>query len=508
LGVWRAPFVAALAAASLFSSELLVSTEALAGGAQTPAAGAQVPAADPPEGASENAPAGATGSSESEKSQRRGNLVGHGGPVKALATDHARQMVLSGSFDYAMMVWDVSDIDNPKLVHRFDDHDGAVNAAAFVPGSSLVLSAGDDGALSLWNLASGRREHRFEGHTAKVVGIAVSDDGVWAATASWDRTARLWNISQHKPGPVLAGHKGPVNAVAFSSDGAHVFTASYDGTIGMYRTATGEFIRPVYKHGWGINVLQRVPESEQLIFGALNGTAAVVDAARGEKVVELGSSERPVLALAITRQPGLVALGSGDGVVKVFRLGDFQPIEEYQNPYGPAWALAFAPGGASLYLAGLDDFATRWVVTPREPFDPIDSPFPRRFQVTADSDDPVEKGRAHFARKCSVCHTLKPDGRNRAGPALYGLFGRRIATLPGYPYSESLKKLDIVWNEDTVAKLFELGPENFTPGSKMPLQKMTDKSQRDALIAYLKTTPAAEQPDTSPATDDNQGKKP
>jgi cytochrome c len=81
---------------------------------------------------------------------------------------------------------------------------------------------------------------------------------------------------------------------------------------------------------------------------------------------------------------------------------------------------------------------------------------------------------------------LTPDGANRAGPSLHGIFGRRIATLPGYTYSPPLQSLDIVWSAETVAKLFELGPDVLTPGSKMPLQKITDKSQRDALIAYLK----------------------
>lgn len=421
----------------------------------------------------------------------RGFLVGHGGPVKAVASDPKRQIALTGSFDYAMMAWDISG-DVAKPLKRFDEHEGAVNAVAIVPGSSRILAAGDDGALWVWDLETGTKVHRFNGHTAKVVGIAVSDDGTWAATASWDRTARLWNLKTLEPGPVLREHKGPVNAVQFSQDGSHVYTASYDGLLRVFKADTGEFIRPIYKHGWGINVLKRLPDdNNKLVFGALDGTAAVVDIESGKIVAKLRKADRPILSLDVTRQPGLIAVGGGDGNVNVFRLGDYQPIEEYQNPYGPAWGLAFAPGGSKIYIAGLDDFVTLWTITPREPFDPVDSPFPRRFQLSEAGDDPVEQGRIHFARKCSVCHTLKKDGKNRAGPTLYGLFGRHIASLPDYPYSAALKKLDIVWNEDTVAKLFELGPEHFTPGSKMPLQKMTNKSQRDALIAYLKTTPAA-----------------
>jgi cytochrome c len=88
-------------------------------------------------------------------------------------------------------------------------------------------------------------------------------------------------------------------------------------------------------------------------------------------------------------------------------------------------------------------------------------------------------------RRKSVCHTLSPDEGNRAGPTLHKVFGRKIGTLPGYPYSDALRQLEIVWTPQTLGKLFELGPEIFTPGSKMPLQKMPDAAQRDALIAYL-----------------------
>ena len=200
-----------------------------------------------------------------------------------------------------------------------------------------------------------------------------------------------------------------------------------------------------------------------------------------------------MLALAVLEKPGVIATGSADGVIRVLRSADGSLIEEYRNPYGPVWTLAFVADGTALYYGGLDDFATLWRIAPREPYEPIDSPFPRRFQVRGEAVDQMAAGEVQFARKCSVCHTLQEDGRNRAGPTLHKVFGRRIGTLDGYPYSEALKKLDIVWTPETLGKLFELGPEAYTPGSKMPLQTMTDTAQRDALIAFLKlaTEPAS-----------------
>ena len=92
---------------------------------------------------------------------------------------------------------------------------------------------------------------------------------------------------------------------------------------------------------------------------------------------------------------------------------------------------------------------------------------------------------ADVFRACVACHTLKPDEGNRAGPTLAGIFGRKIATLPGYSFSEALKKLDIVWTPETVAKLFEVGPATYTPGTKMPEQTIGSAEDRAALVRFL-----------------------
>ena len=96
-----------------------------------------------------------------------------------------------------------------------------------------------------------------------------------------------------------------------------------------------------------------------------------------------------------------------------------------------------------------------------------------------------------MAPKSSVlvaCHTLSPDEGNKAGPTLYGIFGRRIATLPGYNFSPALKKLEIVWTPETVSKLFEVGPEHYTPGTKMPEQTIGSAEDRKALVEFLAKT--------------------
>ena len=92
---------------------------------------------------------------------------------------------------------------------------------------------------------------------------------------------------------------------------------------------------------------------------------------------------------------------------------------------------------------------------------------------------------AEVFRACVACHTLHAEQGPRAGPTLDGIFGRKIATLPGYNFSEALKRLNIVWTPETVSKLFEVGPMTYTPGTKMPEQKIGSAQDRAALVRFL-----------------------
>ncbi|RIA47189.1 c-type cytochrome [Dichotomicrobium thermohalophilum] len=407
------------------------------------------------------------------------NLVGHGGPVRGLAIADDGRHALTASFDYAAMYWDLG-AKPPKAVQRLIGHDGPVNEAVFVPGGQ-ALTGSDDGTLALWDLDTGEIVHRFEGHDAKVVDVAVSPDGERAASASWDRTVRLWRIADGKLIAELKGHTGPVNAVGFSENGEHLYSGSYDGSIRLWHADGSEAtaIRPVVEYGWGINAMRLLPGA-RIAFGAQNGDVRVIDR-DGNEIKVLAPHEGPVLSLAVSPERDVLATGGADGMIRLWQTDDWAVGETYSNPTGPVWALAFKSAG-ELYYGGLDDFAIYWRANPREPFEPVPSKYPRRFQVSGE----MSLGERQFARKCSVCHTLTPADGNRAGPTLYGIFGRKAGALPDYPYSEGLKDADIVWNEETIGELFDKGPDHVTPGSKMPLQVITDEKKLEALVAFLK----------------------
>ena len=93
------------------------------------------------------------------------------------------------------------------------------------------------------------------------------------------------------------------------------------------------------------------------------------------------------------------------------------------------------------------------------------------------------KGKKVFA-KCKACHALA-KGKNKIGPSLYGVFGRKAGTAPGFKrYSPAIKKSGIVWNAETLDK-YLAKPRDFIKGNRMPFAGLKKKADRDNLIAYL-----------------------
>ena len=96
----------------------------------------------------------------------------------------------------------------------------------------------------------------------------------------------------------------------------------------------------------------------------------------------------------------------------------------------------------------------------------------------------VEAGKTEF-KKCALCHTTEP-GKNKIGPSLFGVVGRKSATLENFNYSEAMKKFDHTWDEASLDE-YLTDPRATVPGTKMIFPGIKDKTERDDVISYLET---------------------
>ncbi len=95
----------------------------------------------------------------------------------------------------------------------------------------------------------------------------------------------------------------------------------------------------------------------------------------------------------------------------------------------------------------------------------------------------VAAGKTVF-NKCLACHAIGENAKNKVGPELNGLDGRKAGTVEGYSYSDANKKSGITWNEKEF-KEYIRSPKTKIPGTKMAFAGITKDSEVDNLWAYI-----------------------
>ena len=401
---------------------------------------------------------------------RAADLRGHGGPVRAIALSPDGRGAVTGSFDSTVIFWSLA---RGAAVSVLRFHQGAVNAAVMLPDGRFA-SAGEDGRIALWAAGKPQPVAVLSGHAGPVAALAASADGQTIASASWDGTARLWAV-EGGASQVLEDHRANVNGVGFLSSG-DIVTAAYDGQIRIFRR--DGVLRATVRADAPLASLRVAPDDEIVLAGA-DGQLRFIGP-DGAQRAKLAIADAPLAALALSPDGRMVAAAGFRGALVLVDRAQRALVRKLEGPAFPLWSLAFSANGRDILTGGADRVVRRWSVETGEPVNPV---------VAEGGDDLPARLKHHpgaeVFRACAACHTLGASSENRAGPSLLGIFGRRIASLPGYDYSPALKTLDIVWTPETLGRLFEVGPTAYTPGSKMPEQTVGSREDRQALIDFL-----------------------
>jgi outer membrane protein assembly factor BamB len=174
-------------------------------------------------------------------------LAGHpsGGVRRLLFTPDGTQVVSAG-FDGQVRVWDLA---TAKEVRCFRAESGTVYGLAMSADGKLVATAGRDG-LRVWDLATGIEQPREPMGRHNCVACAFSPDGKLIASGD-NSTVTLWEAATGKEVAVLRGYKGELSYLIFSADGRTLYTSSYDRMFHVWEVRTGRLIHKREAHtGW------------------------------------------------------------------------------------------------------------------------------------------------------------------------------------------------------------------------------------------------------------------
>ena len=229
-----------------------------------------------------------------------------------------------------------------------------VSALAFSP-DGRILAAGyayGDGAIRLWDVATGGLVGVLEGHRGWVSCLVFAPDGRTLFSGSADQTIRVWSIAEKRELNRLQGHTGGIRGLALAPGGKTVVSCADDGSVRAWN--------PQYERPGASRAQVELPiqvatfgalftaDSHRLITASRSAPVTVWDIATAkelERILALGTNNQSV---ALSPDQRLLAVGGLDGSIKVWDIEGRRLIKQFRAHNIPIWKLRFMDHGQSL----------------------------------------------------------------------------------------------------------------------------------------------------------------
>ncbi|MFO0947273.1 MAG: protein kinase [Planctomycetota bacterium] len=174
-------------------------------------------------------------------------LLGHQGPVTALAFSRTMPCLVSAGDDGTIRVWSLAD---GSPLREMKGHEAPITALGLSPDGRRVASSDKEGWVRLWDFNTGQSEAPFRAHGERGTwSLDWSPDGMLLAAGGKDQTAAVWNVATREKLATLGPHAGPVRVVRFTPDGLFLATAGWDRSLRYWNTRDGFSL--AYDGQWG-----------------------------------------------------------------------------------------------------------------------------------------------------------------------------------------------------------------------------------------------------------------
>ncbi|MEV6772509.1 pentapeptide repeat-containing protein [Nocardia sp. NPDC051030] len=282
-------------------------------------------------------------------------LQGH--RARTFAVSFTEQVVVSGSADGTVRIWDATTGEVRKILSDHDQWPWPLEVNA----SGDLLATGDaSGTLRLRSLPDGLNRHEFPppgGRRQRIFAIAFDGDRV--AAAYHDGTVRIWEVHTGTAVGTFQAADGPLRRLVWDPTGTLLAVGGANGELGLWDSATCRLIRMLPGHRGRVHTLAFHPGEPILASGDTSGNIMLWDTGTGallRRCEEHGAA--PIHWVSFDPSGELLATGDSAGVLFVRNGRTGAPRHRLIGHAASLWPFVFRPDGGQLAVAD-DQFALR-----------------------------------------------------------------------------------------------------------------------------------------------------
>ncbi|WP_328885693.1 protein kinase domain-containing protein [Streptomyces sp. NBC_00316] len=230
----------------------------------------------------------------------------------------------------------------------------------FTPDGRLAMTGHWDGALRLWDTATGELRRTLRGHRRQVQGVDLTPDGAYALSTSRDGTVRFWDLTTGRCSRVMRAGSGTTrHPIRLSADGRVGVWVGEDGRVQVWDPWTGTCRWSLRKPLRAVldDSLYEVSADGRHVLTAEEGGARLWRLADGRSRAMAAGS--PAHSMCFSPDGRLAAVGDRDRVIRLWDVVDGRQLRTLTGHTGAPHHLALSNSGRLLLSGSTADNTVR-----------------------------------------------------------------------------------------------------------------------------------------------------